>query len=149
MEAILMTTIKTYLTQDHRECDKLFSDLENHVAKKEWNEAKALFEPFEKAMIRHFEIEEQVIFPAFEQKTGFVGGPTRVMTMEHQQMRGVIEGMQGALKEQDRNRFLGLSETLMILLQQHNMKEEQMLYNMIDMHLQEENDNLMKEVVSR
>ena len=33
---------------------------------------------------------------------------------------------------EDRDGYLGLSETLMVLTQQHNMKEEQMLYHMMD-----------------
>ena len=34
-----------------------------------------------------------------------------------------------------KNHFFGVSESLMMLMQQHNMKEEQMLYKMADMHL--------------
>lgn len=141
-------TIKEYMTQDHRDCDELFSDLENRVAKGEWSEAKQLFTPFYEAMIRHFRLEEEVIFPAFEQKTGMTQGPTRVMSMEHDQMRQVLKGLEGALEGEEKGRFLGLSETLMILTQQHNMKEEQMLYTMVNMHLQKESDELMKEMLA-
>ncbi len=37
-----------------------------------------------------------------------------------------------ALSNWDGPRFLDLSETLMVLIQQHNMKEEQILYPMAD-----------------
>lgn len=141
-----MSTIKSYMTQDHRDCDELFSALENSVADGKWEEAKGRFPEFNDAMIRHFRMEEEVMFPVFEQKTGFVGGPTYVMTMEHNQMRQILEELSSALINEDRNRFLGLSETFMILVQQHNMKEEQMLYNMIDMHLRDENDAIMSEM---
>ena len=59
-------------------------------------------------------------------------GPTAVMRMEHEQMRSLLSQLTEAVSRQDGPRFLGLSETLMVLMQQHNMKEEQMLYPMCD-----------------
>ena len=40
--------------------------------------------------------------------------------------------MAEALQKRDMQSSLSLSESMMILLQQHNMKEEQMLYAMCD-----------------
>jgi hemerythrin-like domain-containing protein len=80
-------------------------------------------------------MEEQVMFPAFEQQTGMMGGPTAMMRMEHEQMRNVVEQMKKDLDEKNKNHFFGLSESLMMIIQQHNMKEEQMLYAMADNHL--------------
>jgi iron-sulfur cluster repair protein YtfE (RIC family) len=40
--------------------------------------------------------------------------------------------MDEAITARDADSFLGLAETLMILTQQHNMKEEQILYPMSD-----------------
>ena len=39
--------------------------------------------------------------------------------------------------------FLGFLETLNILIQQHNMKEEQMLYTMAQQHLSAESDRIV------
>ena len=54
-------------------------------------------------------------------------GPTRMMRMEHEQMRQLFSELAEALENRDKDGYLGLSETLMILMQQHNMKEEQVL----------------------
>ena len=62
-------------------------------------------------------------------------GPTMIMRMEHDQMRQLLNALQEDLEKKDRNHFFGVSESLMMLMQQHNMKEEQMLYKMADMHL--------------
>jgi hemerythrin-like domain-containing protein len=40
--------------------------------------------------------------------------------------------MAETLENQDQDAYLSLAESMMILLQQHNMKEEQMLYSMCD-----------------
>ena len=58
-------------------------------------------------------------------------GPTQVMRMEHQQMRALVQDLDNALAAQDKDEYLGLSETLMVMMQQHNMKEEMMLYPMM------------------
>ena len=39
------------------------------------------------------------------------------------------------MEQNNRDDYLGIADTLLILMQQHNMKEEQMLYNMMDQHL--------------
>jgi len=59
-------------------------------------------------------------------------GPTQMMRMEHTQMRQLFSDMAQAVENQDKDGYLGLSETLMMIMQQHNMKEEQMLYPMTD-----------------
>jgi len=140
-----MASIKEFLTQDHRACDEAFAQMEESVAQKS-HDAIAKFEGFHAAMMHHFDMEEKVMFPAFEEKTGMTQGPTQVMRMEHEQMRKLMTQMVEAIGTNDTNKFFGLSETLMILMQQHNMKEEQMLYTMAQQHLGADADVLIKEM---
>lgn len=130
-----MQTISSYLTSDHRRCDNHFAAAEAYTAEQDWAAATTCFEQFLSAMTRHFEIEEQVLFPAFEQRTGSVMGPTRMMRMEHEQMRELFERMADAIAARNADEYAGLSETLLIMLQQHNFKEEQVLYPMSDQAL--------------
>ena len=81
-------------------------------------------------MEAHFAVEEDALFPAFEAASGSSMGPTRIMRMEHQDMRDLLEDMDEALAAQHQQAFLGLNDTLLILMQQHNMKEENVLYPM-------------------
>lgn len=137
-----MSNIKDFMTQDHRDCDEIFAQMEDAVASKS-NEALLKFESFQDALTNHFKMEEMVLFPMFEQKTGMSQGPTQVMVMEHEQMRELLSKMANALEQNNKDKFFGLSETLMILMQQHNMKEEQMLYTMIQQHLGDEADHII------
>ena len=86
-------------------------------------------------LLHHFDMEEKVMFPTFEDVTGMTQGPTMIMRMEHDQMRQLLNALQEDLEKKDKNHFFGVSESLMMLMQQHNMKEEQMLYAMADVHL--------------
>lgn len=125
-----MSSITTHMTGDHRHCDAFFSDTESAVNKNDWQAASNHWGQFHNSIEQHFAIEEEILFPAFEQATGSSGGPTSVMRIEHQQMRQLFEQISAALTAKDSEETLGLTETLMILMQQHNMKEEQILYPM-------------------
>ncbi len=125
-----MNSIPEHMTHDHRRCDEIFSATETAVGQADWPTATTLWQQFYQLIEQHFNTEEQLLFPAFEQATGSSSGPTSVMRMEHQQMRQLFEQIKGALTQQDTDRVLGQTETLMILMQQHNMKEEQILYPM-------------------
>jgi iron-sulfur cluster repair protein YtfE (RIC family) len=52
--------------------------------------------------------------------------------------------MSSAVEDKDPERLLSAGETLLILMQQHNMKEEQMLYPMADEVLGAEIQDLLK-----
>jgi hemerythrin-like domain-containing protein len=138
-----METIVKFLGTDHRACDDLFASAENAVALKDWDSARSLFGRFESSMAHHFAMEEEVLFPAFEARTGMSMGPTQVMRWEHEQMRGLIEDMARAAAGSDQEGYLGLSETLNMLMQQHNVKEENMLYPMSDQVLATQRDQLI------
>ncbi|MFY9142922.1 hemerythrin domain-containing protein [Sulfuricurvum sp.] len=124
--------ILEFMRDDHRACDHLYTEAENALADKQTQKAKELFDAFYHATNHHFDMEERELFITFEKRTGMMGGPTQMMRYEHQQLRSLLESMRLALGENRANDFFGIGESMMIMLQQHNMKEEQMLYPMID-----------------
>lgn len=130
-----MDTIPSFMTAQHRHCDDSFIATESAVSATNWTQADSQWTIFTTDLETHLEQEETILFPAFEEATGMTMGPTQVMRAEHVQMRQLVEEMTQQLTAQNKAAFLGLSETLMILMQQHNMKEEQMLYPMTQAHL--------------
>ena len=136
-----MTAIVEALAAEHRCCDEQLAEAEAAAQRGDTARCRAEFGRFQAEMDRHFQAEELELFPAFEHQTGNSLGPTRVMRLEHQQMREAMAAMQTTLIQADLEEFLGQSETLLILMQQHNIKEEQMLYPMCDRVLGEERAN--------
>lgn len=132
-----MDAITHYLAEDHEYCDNLFAETENAVGAADWEAAGDRYAEFMSATLRHFAREETVLFPAFEVGTGMTGGPTLVMRDEHAQMRNTLEAMATAVARRDARAYLGLAETLLMLMRQHNMKEERILYPMADQALPE------------
>ncbi len=142
-----MSRISDYLGNDHGHCDDLFVAAENAVGAADWALAQQAFTNFRNATLCHFAREEETLFPAFESASGMHGGPTQVMRMEHAEMRDTLSAMADCLQKQDRDQYLGLAETLLMLMRQHNIKEEQILYRMCDQMLAGEADHLVERMI--
>lgn len=87
-------------------------------------------------------MEEEVLFPTLV-SAGGPAGPVQVMRMEHAQMNTLIEQLAVTLTHQDAQGYGGLSETLLIVMQQHNIKEERMLYPIADHFLASQRETLL------
>lgn len=143
-----MNAISSYLGSDHTRCDDFFIQAETSVSNGAWEQAEASLAQFTEALERHFTMEEKVMFPEFEQATGSSAGPTAVMRMEHQQLRSIVTLLRDALAARDADNYLGHSETLNTMMQQHNMKEESILYLMADRVLSGRQEEIISAMTS-
>jgi iron-sulfur cluster repair protein YtfE (RIC family) len=77
-------------------------------------------------------LEEEKLFPAFEQDTGTDSGPTAVMRAEHRQMLERLDAIEAAAAASNGERFDPLLQSFTSFMDQHSMKEERILYPMCD-----------------
>ena len=138
-----MDSIRELLGNHHRECDVFFASIEQAISAGDWKNASARFAQFEKAMQQHFDVEETILFPAFEARTGMTMGPTAVMRSEHAQIRELMSAAAESIAAHDAEEYDGYAETMHIMTQQHNMKEENVLYPMCDQHLSRRVEQLL------
>ena len=141
-------TIKDFMTHHHRGCDQLLALAEDALDKNDFEDAQKKYDDFKEETLKHFEMEENYLFLLFEEKSGMTQGPTQMMRMEHTQAKMLFSKLDEAMSQKERDRFFSLSESLMILLQQHNAKEEQMLYTMIQSHLNADNETIVGELMN-
>ncbi len=130
------------LRHHHKYCDDLFVDAEAAAAEGNWPQCQVLLSRLGDAIEDHFRTEESLLFPAFEAATGMAGGPTQMMRIEHARMRELIGQMRSAQTAQSGDAFAGAAETLLVFMQQHNLKEENILYPMCDSSLAAQADGL-------
>jgi hemerythrin-like domain-containing protein len=143
-----MSRIAETMSRDHAACDERFSAAEAAAAEGDLTGAAGALATFAAALERHFGVEEAELFPAFERRTGMADGPTEMMRVEHAEMRELVAQLRAALDAGDVAEFLGLADTLNVLMQQHNLKEEQVLYALLDEALGGEADALLGALAS-
>ncbi|MFI5179922.1 MAG: DUF2249 domain-containing protein [Thermoanaerobaculia bacterium] len=124
--------VSEFLGGDHRRLDVILSAVEGLVEKRDFAQAARRFAEFACGLSRHIEMEEGILFPAFEAKTGMTAGPTAVMRHEHAEIRGLLEILAAALAVSDAHAFSAADGQLHKVLGAHNQKEEQILYPMSD-----------------
>lgn len=123
--------LAAFFAQDHQDCDSRWAELEEQLDGADEVTAQALWQAFDSSMRRHLAMEEDILFPAFDARSGMGGGgPTAMMRIEHQQMRGLLDQIGASIAIGDSEEALDVGDTLLMLIQQHNMKEEGMLYPM-------------------
>lgn len=118
------------MVRQHRECDEYLTRCEAALHEADLARAAANFKLFSDELDQHFALEEERLFPAFENATGMRSGPTVVMRGEHAEIRGLRDEAASALGAADVAGALGAVDTLNVLIQQHNVKEENILYPM-------------------
>lgn len=95
--------------------------------------ASAWYEAFSSGLRRHITIEEQLLFPLFEERSGMSPGtgPTEVMRAEHREILRLLDeilqsiGDPAKLPDDKRASFHEI-------LEEHHLKEEGMLYPALD-----------------
>lgn len=141
-----LSSISQYLEQDHQHCDDLYMQAEEHVAANRLAEGAAAFQQFILAFELHLAREEHLLFPALEQHLGSQSGPTVVMRNEHEQMRAILRQMLGAIEHADIDSFFDYADHLRMLMRQHNLKEENVLYPMADRLLGEQCSSMLDQL---
>ncbi|MBM4344993.1 MAG: hemerythrin domain-containing protein [Deltaproteobacteria bacterium] len=131
-----MDSASHFLTADHRACDARWLAVEGAAHAGNAAAATGAWTLFAGAMERHFAFEEEVLFPALDHATGMHGaGPTAVMRHEHAQMRRLLATMAAAVAQGAWDTLMDQGDTLLLLIGQHNLKEEHILYPLADARL--------------
>ncbi len=124
--------ISTLMSQDHRNCDSNYEIIEKFLEQNNLAMAKNSFEIWRDKNLKHFLIEEEILFLETIKAIGGKIPPIMVMELEHLQIRNCFLEIENSLLAEDITKFYQLAETCMIMIQQHNFKEEQILYPIID-----------------
>jgi len=129
--ATTFDTISDYLSWDHDRLDALLQSASQLVKDGAWVHAWRVYAEFERGLNRHIRLEEEILFPVFEERAGTTG-PTVVMREEHRLIRGVLSVLSAAVGRADAAGFRAGLTALQAVLPAHNEKEERVLYPTTD-----------------
>lgn len=128
----MSSAITDSFTADHHRCDLLLAEAERQLAGGDWTASGEAVASLVDAMEHHFTLEEGALFPELARVFKVAENPIEVMVGEHAQMRALFADLARAVADRDRANGQGILETLHFLVQQHNYKEEGVLYPMAD-----------------
>lgn len=134
MKETLAQSATQCLEVDHRHLDAILLESEKAASAGSFADARMRFEAFASGLLRHIEVEEQVLFPELESAAPGARRPTSVMRAEHEELRGLLDRI-GAELEARRPGWQAYSSRLKETLLTHNTKEERVLYPMADASL--------------
>ena len=125
-------SVTSYLAWDHDCLDEALRSVSGAVKGGRFEEASARYERFESALMRHLRIEEELIFPVFEARSGMASGPTDVLRDEHRHVRQAVDVMRRGLRSRDAGAYEDGVRFFDSVLPDHNAKEEHILYPTLD-----------------
>lgn len=140
-------SVTEYLSRDHDQMDEIRRDVERMVEDGELERADQTFEELRRRLERHIRLEEDVLFPLFENASNIRLGPTTVMRREHLEIHRLLDRLSYALDLGDVKAFRRAHEALADMLSNHDAKEEHVLYPAIDRLLEAgERDKLLEQL---
>ncbi len=126
------------LREEHEKVLKILDAIEKSLEGKDLKSSEEnitlLKSEFEKHSLNK---EEKVLFPEIEKFIPREGGPTGMMVIEHEDLVQSIKGFMEALKSGDFDGLNRLGQHIISLLREHIDKENNILFMMADMHLDE------------
>ncbi|MBS3078935.1 hemerythrin domain-containing protein [Candidatus Pacearchaeota archaeon] len=129
------------LRKEHDKVLKILDNLESNLNKKDINQSKNNINLLQKEFNKHsLNKEEKVLFPEIEKFMPREGGPTGMMIIEH---KDLTESIDMFSNERDSNKLADIGNHIINLLREHIDKENNMLFMMAEMHL----DNKQKEII--
>ncbi len=141
-------SVSEALAWDHDRLDTLEQEAFAARARGDYATAADIYRTFTLGLRRHIGFEEAVLFPEFEDRTGLFAnaGPTAVMRIEHREIEAHLTEIEGTIgdpaADPDTPR-----RAMHLVLGEHNLKEERILYPGTDRVLSEaERDDLVRRI---
>jgi iron-sulfur cluster repair protein YtfE (RIC family) len=125
-------SVTSYLAWDHDRLDEALRSVSAAVKNGRFEEASARYDRFESGLLHHLRVEEELIFPVFEARSGMASGPTDVMRDEHRHVRQALDVMRRGLQGSDAGGYEDGLRFFDSVLPDHNAKEEHILYPTLD-----------------
>ncbi len=133
----VVRTIADFLSSDHQRLRETWAAGRYAVAECNLDAVRKAFSEFSVGLSSHIRMEEEVLFPAIEERTGMRdSGPTAAMREEHARFREILARLGRALESETCEAITRMLQLEPItpedLFKSHDVREEHVLYPMAD-----------------
>jgi len=139
--------ISIYHNSDHKRLDLILNSLIEAVKEdKSLELQQSLFYLFKSGLLRHLHWEDSVLFPIFEREIKLSDSPIPSLITEHSEICLVINSIEDTLDNKiDYTKLVALAN----YLDDHNTKEERVVYLAIEEQLDMDAQELITVAISR
>lgn len=134
MPTIDSTSILAVFTEDHERLLALLDELLDVAPDESPSVVFEQLDRFCRSSRLHMAVEDQAVFPRFEEKTGLrTEGPTALLRREHQQIEARLTSIETAFKHVETvGETLDQVRALRALFEDHRRREEEILFPACD-----------------
>lgn len=127
-------SVSKAFAEDHDRLFALLQEVVDLAPDESSGVARRQIDRFCEDLRRHMAVEDEIIFPQFEEKTGLrTEGPTALLRREHQQIEARLTSIQTTLQNVETvGEALEQLRALKALLEDHRRREEEVLYPTCD-----------------
>ena len=143
-----MTSISRYMRADRRYCDGLLDLIEPLGRSGRWGEVQQALLAFRCALEQHLKREERVLLPAIEEAYGS-SEALLAMCRENDNVRGLLTAADAASSRHDAQALSAVLSKLRVVMEQHNLHEESVLYPLADALLADRAGDLLQALEGR
>jgi iron-sulfur cluster repair protein YtfE (RIC family) len=118
--------------RDHERIGTLVAELTRDAEGGRFAEARETERVLSRALLDHFRIEEEIVYPVFDARLGLGWGPTDLLREEHRDLERALAMMKEALLDESVRCFREGLALLAQTLPEHHAKEERVLYPALD-----------------
>ncbi len=128
-----LRAVREAMAWDHRRLDAMGEAAFAARWARQYEEATQVFAAFAHGLRRHIDVEEQLLLPEFEQRSGMSGdyGPSTVMRAEHRAIVSLLAEIAKQIGDPEAPVELSRAE-LRDILHDHDLKEELVIYPALD-----------------
>lgn len=137
-----MGTESDWLNHDHRAFEALLARCEEAAEREDWKSVKQLFNDLVGHLKAHMQMEEEVLYPAYESLTDAPEGPTVALRAEHDEIVRLVRDLSLVLNTNNSDLFLDALLPLDKTLAGHHQKEEEIFLPMAGHALREKREQI-------
>ena len=89
-----------------------------------WEDCEDVFITFVRSLKVHMAMEEEVLYPAYEQHSDFPQDPVRALRQDHDRLFQLVRDIYQILKSRDSEHFVDAVKPVVVSLHHHHDKEE-------------------------
>lgn len=133
-----------WLLHDHHKYDQMLNECEMAAEMADWKDAVRLFNAFIKDLKLHMQMEDEVIYPLFEQKEADSQSEISELHEEHENLVRLLSDLVSIIKTKNIDHFMDSLVPLHAAMNEHNEHEEDVFQRLGNDTLLNQRDEVMQ-----